>query len=78
MQRISKFQRTHGSQQGSVYKCQACGKMTRETGDGESGCSLCAKCYYESGLENEHSDDGHEEYNPDCPTCRLERVQGKI
>ena len=65
--KVSKFQ---GGRKGAVYKCADCGKMTRETGDGESGCSLCAKCYYEGGLVNEHSDDGHDVYNPDCPTCQ--------
>ena len=62
-----------------VYTCECCGKRTRETGDGESFCQLCAKCYFEGGLVNEHSDnDGQHDLGPgtpagphsDCPLCR--------
>jgi len=65
-----------------VYTCAACGKSTRSTGrcDNEN-VGLCAKCYDEGGLENEHSDSGgnHEldlegkrGPHPDCPTCKEE------
>jgi hypothetical protein len=77
--KVSKFQ---GGMKGAVYKCGYCGKMTRETGDGESSVGMCAKCYEEGGLENEHSDndgqhvigykDGKYIYgkHPRCPSCR--------
>jgi hypothetical protein len=62
---VNKFSKKHGG----TYTCRACGKLTRETGYGESGCGLCRKCYDEGGLENEHSDRGHEEIVEGCPTC---------
>jgi hypothetical protein len=76
--KVSKFQ---GGLKGAVYTCSVCGKKTRETGDGESSCNLCKKCYYEGGLENEHSDNGGvhqfgyganmtEGKHPDCPLCK--------
>lgn len=40
----------------ATYTCGACGKLTRETGQGEASCTLCAFCYLESGLENAYSD----------------------
>ncbi len=56
---------------GGLYTCGNCKKQTRETGDGESSVELCARCYYEAGLENEHSDNGgHAPPHPDCPYCR--------
>lgn len=61
------FQRGSG-----CYTCRACSKQTRETGEGESGCELCLKCYNEAGLENDHSDSGHFELYEGCPTCRAE------
>lgn len=71
----------------TTYICNGCGKRTRETGQSESGVGLCAKCFEEAGLENEHSDyGGHvtgrnpdgsyivgKEYNPECPVCRAQR-----
>ena len=64
----SKFQRGSG-----VYTCRNCNKTTRETGEGEAGLELCANCFYEGGLENEHYDGYHnaEEDGPnaDCPLC---------
>jgi hypothetical protein len=78
--KVSKFQ---GGFKGAVYTCVVCGKKTRETGDGESSCNLCKKCYYEGGLENEHSDNDGEHViglnpdgsfvlgkHPDCPICK--------
>ncbi len=64
---VSKFQRGSGT-----YKCESCGRATRETGHGESDLRLCRKCYNGAGLENEHSDYGHGEYLEDCPTCRAD------
>jgi len=42
-----------------IYECKACGKQTRETGDGESSCELCRACHDDAGLENTHSDQHH-------------------
>ncbi len=50
--------RFQGGFSGTTYKCGVCGKNTRETGQGESSCDLCAFCYLESGLENSFSDGG--------------------
>lgn len=49
--RNSRFHRGSG-----CYKCQECGKMTRDTGHDEAGCQLCRKCYELSGLENSLND----------------------
>lgn len=38
------------------YKCRSCGKMTRETGEGESDIELCLKCFNDAGDENEKND----------------------
>ena len=69
----SKFER--GS---STYRCQCCGKLTRDTGQDEVE-GICARCYDEGGWENEHTDTdgvhslggGLEGPAPEfCPTCR--------
>jgi rubrerythrin len=57
----------------AVYACRCCGKRTRETGDDESSVGLCKRCYYEGGLENEHSDGYHDDApHADCPICKRE------
>jgi len=63
----SNFQRGMG-----VFNCGVCGKRTRGA-TGVLGPMLCQRCYDEAGLENEHSDYGHSEFDADCPTCRSER-----
>lgn len=57
--RNSKFRKGSGT-----YKCQSCGKMTRETGHGESDCELCVYCYEVAGEYNGLQDGqmSHEEY----------------
>ena len=62
--RNSRFQR--GS---AVYTCDSCGKRTRETGNSESYCGMCAKCYDDGGIENGHTDNGHPYRLLDCPLC---------
>ena len=55
---------------GGVYECRVCHKQTRETGDGESGVELCARCFELSGQENAHVDGCHEATVVDtCPLC---------
>lgn len=51
MARSSQFQRGSG-----CYTCLICGKRTRETGGGESGCNLCVRCMEVSGHENSVAD----------------------
>jgi len=54
----------------ATYRCVVCGKLTRETGDGESHVDLCRRCYREAGVENFHSDDGHRAKSiHGCPQC---------
>ena len=48
---VSKFQQGSGA-----YTCLCCGKLTRETGLGESGSEVCAYCFEVGGLENSYSD----------------------
>ena len=40
----------------SVFKCECCGRGTRETGVQSSGSDTCPQCYELCGLENSHSD----------------------
>lgn len=59
------------------YRCQSCGKLTRDDGNGDSvNCRLCTGCFYESGLENEHQDGGHAEFIAGCPLCRAAQSKG--
>ena len=51
--RIDKFQSGK-----TTYVCGTCGITTRETGEGESGCELCAACFTIAGLDNEYNDNG--------------------
>lgn len=53
-----------------TYKCGSCGKLTRETGEGESGCGLCLLCYERSSCENSLSDNGWGQHGDleDCKT----------
>lgn len=52
----------------AAYRCQNCGKLTRETGSGESDNRLCLKCYDEAGEENYHLDH-HQGDFVTCPLC---------
>jgi hypothetical protein len=45
-----------------AYKCEACGKTTRESGLGESGMMLCKSCLSKGYIENAKSD-----YGPKSP-----------
>lgn len=51
----SRFQRG-GMGHGSTYRCEICGKLTRETGDDESSVLLCAACYWNCQIDNLISD----------------------
>jgi hypothetical protein len=67
------------------YTCRACNKLTRSTGRGDNeNVGLCARCYDEGGMVNEHSDNGGIHYGyeatggkapNDCPRCREEQAQ---
>jgi hypothetical protein len=41
---------------GSTYKCDTCGRLTRNTGVQGLGCKLCPQCFDLAGIENEISD----------------------
>lgn len=59
------------------YVCKCCGKLTRETGEGESDVELCRACYVEAGEENFHMD--HHDMSIDfkaCPLCHPEVKHG--
>jgi hypothetical protein len=49
------FFKTHGKA-GSTYKCDVCGRGTRNTGVQSVGSGLCPQCYDLAGIENEISD----------------------
>lgn len=53
----------------STYTCRVCTKQTRNTGD-EGSADLCADCYDEAGVENEHLDGYHDEPHAHCPACQ--------
>jgi hypothetical protein len=55
---------------GRIYTCLVCGKMTRDTGKGESDFDFCAACYTMAGQEDAHSDDVHQGEFRDCLVCR--------
>lgn len=61
------FQRTHHGK--STYTCKSCGKLTRETGDGEQGVQMCRECFHISSQENSHADN-HSGRMADCAECR--------
>lgn len=44
---ISKF-----TNRSTTYKCECCGKQTRDTGEGEcDGARLCAACYWDGQID---------------------------
>jgi hypothetical protein len=49
---------SHFRRGSAAYPCGVCGKLTRETGGGESEVGLCAFCNEEGMLENARND-GH-------------------
>ena len=57
----------------STYTCHVCTKVTRDV-SGEGSTELCAECFDEAGLENEHFDGYHdadqEGPNDHCPHCQ--------
>ena len=50
----------HFAKGSGAYTCVNCGKMTRETGEGESDLRLCLACFTQAGIENEMSDRAHD------------------
>lgn len=56
-----------------TYNCSDCGKLTRDTGQEESGTNMCLACAIEATIINDHLDGNHEEttygYCKDCPEC---------
>lgn len=69
---VNRFRRNFAGK--STYKCESCGKLTRETGAGEEGCGLCAACFERAGWENHHNDNAHDDNaanrtTPDCLIC---------
>ena len=52
-----------------LYTCESCGKRTRETGEGESDCRLCKKCFITASQENHHSDNCAGRM-ADCAECK--------
>lgn len=61
----SRFQRGSG-----CYTCRACGKLTRETVEGESSVKLCRACLANAERENEHLDGLHADKRDErCALC---------
>jgi hypothetical protein len=69
------IQRIWGESRRRLYRCYSCqkDKPAHEWTRDSSGIDLCAACYDEAGLEDEHQDGYHaEEPVSDCPMCRAE------
>lgn len=50
--------------------CRCCGINQLDPSERDAlGLEMCAPCYEGAGLENEHSDDGHDEPVAGCPSC---------
>jgi hypothetical protein len=50
--------------------CAGCGKRVwKHSGQ---GTDFCERCYERAGLENEHTDNGHEVSTPNCPLCEAQ------
>lgn len=61
--------RRSGFQFGSgCFKCESCGRNTRDV-DGNADCGLCPDCHFLAGLQNGHSDEGHDGKFLDCQIC---------
>jgi hypothetical protein len=62
---------------GGVYRCQDCGKRTRDT-DGEGTSGQCRKCRDEAEQANAHADGVHDALGPvdGCPVCRATKQEG--
>ena len=65
MAKGNRFQKGSG-----CFTCVSCGKRTRATGTRDHEfCKLCLVCFENAGIENSHSDEGHEGDVSSCPTC---------
>jgi hypothetical protein len=52
-----------------VYVCASCKHNTRTTDKSAADLDLCALCYEEAGIENEHNDGYHTKKSADCYLC---------
>lgn len=55
---MTKRRNTFTKQMGSTYKCDCCGRGTRNTGVQSMGSKTCPQCFELAGISNEISD-GH-------------------
>lgn len=58
--RNSRFQKGSGS-----YRCAECGKLTRDTGNGEGALELCKHCMEQATWDNFIADGGDPEEVPE-------------
>ena len=59
------------------YKCEECGKLTRNINPDATAIKLCAHCYELGGRINYHMDNGHNskgygDTSEGCPLCASE------
>lgn len=65
MKQVNRFKKGSG-----MFACRICKKNTRAVQCGSAASILlCQDCYDRAGMENEHSDDGHEGEFENCPIC---------
>ena len=70
---MSQFNRFRRGQ--STYNCWNCGKLTRDTGNGEGGNESCAHCFEMFGLENSILDGVYSGEELTKAKQRLEKMQ---
>lgn len=71
----NRFSRGFGSAPGGAFKCEACGKLTRETGHDEAGLGFCKKCLFGMYLENAISDYGEGSPEAKAAAKRLAKLK---
>lgn len=57
-----------------LITCADCGEL--KSANTDTRHDTCQSCWDAAGLENEHSDSGHNVFIPACPTCRVARTVG--
>lgn len=50
--------RFNGGRMGAVFKCDICGKQTRDTGHDEASLGMCKRCLFECYVDNAAADYG--------------------
>ena len=52
-----------------TYNCASCGKLTRDTGEGEYDAKMCRACFDRETWALGHDDHSEDNRPNDCPFC---------